>query len=124
LWLIRSPNLWGRCFCVAGRRYFKTIFALMVERRGADWKKYVTHVRFTSNPNENIAGFRPRGLKTAEDALTTTRGGRHVFPTTADIAVVSGTPQTQHVGPTLSLCVATRAVPPPALCAQRRGNTA
>jgi hypothetical protein len=25
MWLIRSPNLCGRYFCVAGRRYFETI---------------------------------------------------------------------------------------------------
>jgi hypothetical protein len=38
----------------------------MVERRGADWKNYATHARFTSNPGKNIAGFRPRGLKRLE----------------------------------------------------------
>jgi hypothetical protein len=27
MWLIRSPNLCGRCFCVAGNRYFETISA-------------------------------------------------------------------------------------------------
>jgi hypothetical protein len=41
----------------------------MVERRGADWKKYATHVRFTSNMNENIAEFWPRGLKRLEMLL-------------------------------------------------------
>jgi hypothetical protein len=38
----------------------------MVERRGADWKNYATHTRFTSNPNENITEFRFRGLKRLE----------------------------------------------------------
>jgi hypothetical protein len=38
----------------------------MVERRGDDWKNYATHARFTSNPGENIAGFRPGGLKRLE----------------------------------------------------------
>jgi hypothetical protein len=38
----------------------------MVERRGADWKNDVTHARFTSNSDENIAGFRPEGLERLE----------------------------------------------------------
>jgi hypothetical protein len=42
----------------------------MDECRGPDWKNITTHARFTSNPNENIAGFRLEGLKSAEDALS------------------------------------------------------
>jgi hypothetical protein len=38
----------------------------MGECRGADWKNVATHARFTSNPDENIAGFRPGGLKRLE----------------------------------------------------------
>jgi hypothetical protein len=38
----------------------------MVEHRGADWKNYATHARFTSNPGENIARFQPGGLKRLE----------------------------------------------------------
>jgi hypothetical protein len=34
--------------------------------RGADWKNIATHARFTSNPDEIIAGFRPGGLKRLE----------------------------------------------------------
>jgi hypothetical protein len=52
---------------VAGRRYFEIIFALMVERRGDDWKNYATHARFTFNPDKNIAGFQLEGLKRLEN---------------------------------------------------------
>jgi hypothetical protein len=45
----------------------------MGERRGADWKNDATHARFTSNPNENIAGFRPGGLKRLEMLLALNR---------------------------------------------------
>jgi hypothetical protein len=38
-------------------------------RRGADWKNYATHTRFISNSDENIAGFRPGGLKRLEMLL-------------------------------------------------------
>jgi hypothetical protein len=41
----------------------------MGERRGADWKNVATHARFTSNPDENIAGFLPGGLKRLEMLL-------------------------------------------------------
>jgi hypothetical protein len=44
----------------------------MVERhRSDDWKKYDTHARFTSNPDENIARFQPGGLKRQEMLLET-----------------------------------------------------
>jgi hypothetical protein len=38
----------------------------MGECQGADWENIATHARFTSNPNENIAGFQPGGLKRLE----------------------------------------------------------
>jgi hypothetical protein len=38
----------------------------MVEHKGADWKNYATDVRFTSNPDENIAEFWSWGLKRLE----------------------------------------------------------
>jgi hypothetical protein len=38
----------------------------MGERRGANWKNDATHARFTPNPDENNAGFRPGGLKRLE----------------------------------------------------------
>jgi hypothetical protein len=38
----------------------------MVERRGDNWKKYATHARFISNPDENIARFWLGGLKRLE----------------------------------------------------------
>jgi hypothetical protein len=31
----------------------------MAERWGPDWKNYATHIRFTFNPDKNIAGFWP-----------------------------------------------------------------
>jgi hypothetical protein len=34
-----------------------------------DWNKSPTHARFTSNPDENIAGFWPGGLKRLEMLL-------------------------------------------------------
>jgi hypothetical protein len=38
----------------------------MGECRGPDWKNVATHTRFTSNPDKNIAGFWPGGLKRLE----------------------------------------------------------
>jgi hypothetical protein len=38
----------------------------MGECRGADWENITTHARFTSNLDENIAGFRPKDLKRLE----------------------------------------------------------
>jgi hypothetical protein len=38
----------------------------MGKRRGADWENIFTHARFISNPDENIVGFRPGGLKRLE----------------------------------------------------------
>jgi hypothetical protein len=38
----------------------------MGECRGPDWKNVATHARFTSNLDENFAGFRPGGLKQLE----------------------------------------------------------
>jgi hypothetical protein len=41
----------------------------MGECRGAVWENIATHARFTFNPDENIAGFRPGGLKRLEMLL-------------------------------------------------------
>jgi hypothetical protein len=38
----------------------------MGECRGADWKNVATHTRFTNNPDKNIVGFWPGGLKWLE----------------------------------------------------------
>jgi hypothetical protein len=39
------------------------ILKLYPRTPGCDWKFAPTHARFTSNPSEYIAGFRPGGLK-------------------------------------------------------------
>jgi hypothetical protein len=46
------------------------ILKLYPRTPGCDWNKSSTHARFTSNPGENIAGFRPGGLKRLEMLLT------------------------------------------------------
>jgi hypothetical protein len=38
----------------------------MGEYRGANWKNIATHTYFTFNPDENIAGYRPEGIKRLE----------------------------------------------------------
>jgi hypothetical protein len=42
------------------------ILKLYPRTPGCDWKFALTHARFTSNPGEYIAGFRPGGLKRLE----------------------------------------------------------
>jgi hypothetical protein len=87
MWLIRSPNLCGRCFCVAEKCYFKTISA----NAGGDWKLYPTHARFTYNPGENIAEFRPGGSNSwrcskhhlSQLTLSIRRQRRYLFPSSA-----------------------------------------
>jgi hypothetical protein len=62
-------ELVGAMLLCSGKTLFETISALMVERRGADWKNYATHAHFTFNPDKNIAGFRLGGLKRLEMLL-------------------------------------------------------
>jgi hypothetical protein len=45
------------------------ILKLYPRTPGCDWKFAPTHARFTSNPGEYIAGFRPEGLKRMEMLL-------------------------------------------------------
>jgi hypothetical protein len=54
----------------------------MGESRGADWENIVTHVRFTFNPNKNIAGFWPWGLKRLEMLLPPTMIVLHLYEST------------------------------------------
>jgi hypothetical protein len=64
----------------AGRRHFETISA----NAGCDWKFAPTHARFTSNPGEYIAGFRPGGLKRLEMLLQSVVWGQEIDSETKD----------------------------------------
>jgi hypothetical protein len=60
------------------------ILKLYPRTPGCDWKFAPTHARFTSNPGEYIAGFRPRGLKRLEMLLRTC--ARKIVPEVAQEA--------------------------------------
>jgi hypothetical protein len=54
--------VWAMLLC-SGKTLFRNYIR---ERRGDDWKKYLTYTRFISNPDENITEFWPGGLKRLE----------------------------------------------------------
>jgi hypothetical protein len=68
------------------------ILKLYPRTPGDDWKNYPTHTRLTSNPDENIAEFRPGGLKRLE-MLLSLNFGRNLFssrPKTVYLNAIEG----------------------------------
>jgi hypothetical protein len=62
--------VWAMLLCSGRENAILKLYPRLWSNTGVTTRKnYATHARFTSNPGENIAGFRPGGLKRLEMLL-------------------------------------------------------